>query len=151
MLEIIHLNFSSLSLVGSVGASFQCQSIHHDHICHDDSDKVRSMLIFTMVKMHAALICWIHLINADIGQGNLKCRGPCWFVCPILNCSRKLEDKTVSWTLGKPSIFLPISPSLSPCFLFSSTAWMDYLNTWTRAPKLITFSAICVCFQFEIS
>nr|XP_060465295.1 E3 ubiquitin-protein ligase RNF38 isoform X3 [Panthera onca] len=24
---------------GSVGASFQCQSIHHDHICHDDSDK----------------------------------------------------------------------------------------------------------------
>lgn len=64
MLEIIHLNFSSLSLVGSVGASFQCQSIHHDHICHDDSDKVRSMLVFTMVKMHAALICWIHLINA---------------------------------------------------------------------------------------
>ncbi|XP_023400898.2 E3 ubiquitin-protein ligase RNF38 isoform X1 [Loxodonta africana] len=26
--------------VGSVGASFQCQSIHHDHICHDDSDKI---------------------------------------------------------------------------------------------------------------
>nr|XP_054356017.1 E3 ubiquitin-protein ligase RNF38 isoform X5 [Pongo pygmaeus] len=25
---------------GSVGASFQCQSIHHDHICHDDSDKI---------------------------------------------------------------------------------------------------------------
>ncbi|KAG5213242.1 hypothetical protein JEQ12_009028 [Ovis aries] len=26
---------------GSVGASFQCQSIHHDHICHDDSDKAQ--------------------------------------------------------------------------------------------------------------
>ena len=52
----MHLNFSSLSLVGSVGASFQCQSIHHDHICHDDSDKVRSVLMSIMVKMHAALI-----------------------------------------------------------------------------------------------
>ncbi|XP_041523391.1 E3 ubiquitin-protein ligase RNF38 isoform X3 [Microtus oregoni] len=25
---------------GSVGASFQCRSVHHDHICHDDSDKI---------------------------------------------------------------------------------------------------------------
>eukprot|EP00071_Canis_lupus_P047756 XP_022281313.1 uncharacterized protein LOC111098091 [Canis lupus familiaris] len=29
---------------GSVGASFQCQSIHHDHICHDDSDKHGSLI-----------------------------------------------------------------------------------------------------------
>ncbi|XP_042769216.1 homeobox protein Hox-D13-like [Panthera tigris] len=29
---------------GSVGASFQCQSIHHDHICHDDSDKILKVI-----------------------------------------------------------------------------------------------------------
>lgn len=32
--------FSLSLLAGGVGASFQCQLIHQDHICTDDSDKV---------------------------------------------------------------------------------------------------------------
>lgn len=42
---IILMNFFFLfpppSFVGSIGTSFQYHSIHQDHICNDDSDKVR--------------------------------------------------------------------------------------------------------------
>lgn len=34
------------SFVGSIGTSFQCHSIHQDHICNDDSDKVRITCMF---------------------------------------------------------------------------------------------------------
>lgn len=62
----MHFNFSSLFLVGSVGASFQCQSIHHDHICHDDSDKVRSLLMcLPWGKCMSLLYYWIHLHNSE--------------------------------------------------------------------------------------
>lgn len=38
---MIFFFFYPPSFVGNIGTTFQCHSIHQDHICTDDSDKVR--------------------------------------------------------------------------------------------------------------
>ena len=158
--ELLHLNFSSLSLVGSVGASFQCQSIHHDHICHDDSDKVRSVLMSTVVKMHAALYHWIHVHNSGcrgrsvwLGGHSVEMQGAFLVCCWVVRlCFRKLAGNSRRWAGLLITLPFPYAHSCL-CHCTSSfpeqPGWIIFISEQVF-PKLITISAICVCFQFEI-
>lgn len=65
------------SFPGSIGTSFQCHSIHQDHICTDDSDKVRFTWMFHSQDAYALQGFYILLLlHKDV----LFCRYSSWFL-----------------------------------------------------------------------
>ena len=91
--------------------------------------------------------------ECDLGGTVLRYRGPFWFVAALLDCSRKLAGNSRRWAGLLITLPFPY-PHSCLCHCTSSfpeqPGWIILISKQVF-PKLITISAICVCFQFEIS
>lgn len=91
--------------------------------------------------------------ECDLGGTVLRYRGPFWFVAGLLDCSRKLAGNSRSGAGLLITLPFPY-PHSCLCHCTSSfpeqPGWIILISEQVF-PKLITISAICVCFHFEIS